>query len=1016
MSRASVSSVSMYRRPGPLALAIALALSAAGAGAGAPHALAQQAQAPQQEAAPSDEAAAVDAKELDAVVVTGSRIRREPGFEGPAPVTSISAERIRTSGYTQIADLMNQLPSFAVSQSDQTSNNPDVGNVGINALDLRGMGVQRTLTLVDGHRQVPSIPGTSGVDVSMLPASMIQRVEVVTGGASALYGADAVNGVVNFILRKDFEGLEASVRYGDSSRGDMPSYSADVLFGRNFADNRGNFTLYGFWEKDNGEVSGQDRPWTANGHPLYERPGGAGKYVVTEGNRNFYDSPNANIVIGGCTPANWLDCLYTFDANGRLRRPDLGPGGLVNMSTSQLTTPESVLQQGRTNGGEYGGRYDNWFLVVPSDRQSVRSTVNFDFNDAARFFANLTYSQSQSHSTGRALATYGSGGAESVPYTSPFITQEMIDANGGPFTQNISFARNFDEDVGRTRTDYERKLLQMVTGLEGDFDFISRAWNYSAYVSYGRSSERTRSRNAASYDRLLEGLNSTVDGAGNPVCDGSWVWNGSAYDWAAPTAGCVAINPFARLTPGMVGWLTYDTDWSDTTMTQKVASAYVSGGLFDLPGGEAQLVVGAEYRKESNDIGVIPQFNPDDPRYDPSLGTTATPLVGEYSVKEAFGELHLPLLDGVAGAERLSLDLAGRLSDYNLAGRTATSKIGLEWAPIHDVTLRGTWGKAIRAPNIGEMFTANSVSGLWVYDPCNDYSVQYRADRSEYTAANCAAINPSDTATYWQWRDIVYSGNTGLKPETAKTTTFGVVLRPRFVDNLTVSADYYRIDLRGVIAGLAPQMILNRCVDQASLDNPFCDLVTRNATGDLVEVAVQQMNLSQSIARGVDINASWFHDLARGGRVSVDLSAGRALERTDIADPQSPDDAWDYVGLFGTPKWKGSLRTGWSNSTFSAYWTLRGVSKMRAGRTITEETYDRPWAGSTFYNDVYASYQFSPKAGVYAGMSNVFDRAPPRIPGAEAGGANFNQAISGYQAGLYDVIGRTFYVGFRVSM
>lgn len=639
----------------------------------------------------------------------------------------------------------------------------------------------------------------------------------------------------------------------------------------------------------------------------------------------------------------------------------------------------------------------------------MRSTVNFDFSEAARFFGNLTYSQSQSNSTGRALAAYGSGLAESVPYYSPFITPEMIEANGGPFTRNISFARHFDADLGRTSTDYERKLVQVVGGLEGDFTFMSRGWNYSTYLSYGRSSERIRSQNAASYDRLIEGLNSYVDGAGNPVC-----YNPSGE---ASTPGCVAINPFARLSPEMVDWLSYDTDWSDTTMTQKVASAYASGGVFDLPGGEAQLVVGAEYRKESNDIGVVPQYNPNDPRYDPSLGITSTPLVGEYDVKEVFGEMRLPLLEGVTGAERLSLDLAGRLSDYNLAGRTTTSKIGLEWAPIEDVTLRGTWGKAIRAPNIGELYTADSVSGLWVYDPCNDYSLANRSSMTEFTAANCALINPSDTATYWQWRDIVYSGNTELEPETAKTTTFGVVLRPRFIDNLTVSADYYRIDLRGVIANLAPQTILERCVDQATLDNPFCNLVTRNATGDLVEVAVQQLNLSQSIARGVDINANWFQPLPEsGGRISLSLSASRALERTDISDPENPDDAWDYVGLFGTPKWKGSLRAGWSNEKVDLSWTVRGFSRMRAGRNYTEANTERPWAGSTFYNDMYASYAITPTLSLQAGMNNVFDRSPPRTPGAEAGGAGFNQAIAGYQAGLYDVLGRTYYVGVRVTL
>ena len=498
------------------------------------------------------------------------------------------------------------------------------------------------------------------------------------------------------------------------------------------------------------------------------------------------------------------------------------------------------------------------------------------------------------------------------------------------------------------------------------------------------------------------------------MIDGGWVWS-------TPSAGCVAINPFAQLTPEMIGWVAYDTDWSDTTMTQKVASAYASGGVFDLPGGEAQLVVGAEYREESNDIGVIPQYNPNDPRFDPTLGTVASPLVGDYNVAEVFSELHLPLLSGVRGAERLSLDLAGRLSDYNLSGRTTTSKIGLEWAPIDSVSLRGTWGKAIRAPNIGELYTADMVSNnTWLLDPCNAW-MNLRDDRTEYTAANCATINPANAGTYWQLPDVVSTGNLELKPETAKTVTAGVVLRPTFVPNLTVSADYYRIDLRDAIAGWAPQTILNQCVDLPSMDNLFCDFVAREANGNIASVTVQKLNLAQSIARGVDINANWFHVLGDGSRISLDLNAGRVLERTDIADQDYPDEVLEHLGLFGTPKWKGSLRTGWSNEDISVFWTLRGFSKMRAGSNgtgtvYTEENTVRPWAGSTFYSDVYASYRVTPKVSLYAGLNNAFDRSPPRIPGAEAGGANFNQAIAGYQAGLYDVIGRTYYAGVRFSL
>jgi len=947
---------------------------------------------------PDDES---DAALLDKVIVTGSRIRREPGFEGPAPMSLLSAEHIRASGHTQISDVLNQMPGFAVTQTNQTSNL--AGNPGINALDLRGMGVQRTLTLVDGRRQVPSIPGTSGVDLSMVPSSLVERVEVITGGASALYGADAVNGVANLILKQDFEGLEASLRRADSSRWDMPATSGDVLFGKNFAGHRGNFTVYGFWEKNSGEVSGQDRPWTANGYPLYMRANANERYRIIDRAANLQNTPDAQVVLGNCTSADWVPCLYSFTPDGRLRRSQLGPGGLINLTP----ITGNVLGDGLTDGGEFGGRYDSWYLVVPSDRQSTRATLNFTFTEAARLFSSVSYAQSQSKSSGRSLNAFAGGGPESVPVDSPFITEEMIEANGGPFTRPIAFGRHFDEELGRSHTDYKRKLFQGVVGLEGDFTLGARAWNYSGYYSYGRSKMRVRVVDAASTDRFYMGLDSTVDANNNPVC-------------REPVPGCVAVNPFKRLTPEMANWLKYSTDWSDTTMTQKVTSAYMAGGLFDIQGGEVKLAVGGEYRKERNDIGVIAQFDPTSPKFDETLGGISTPLVGEYSVKEAFVELHIPLLADLPFIKRLSLDLAGRVSDYSTAGRTTTNKLGAEWAPLNDLTFRGTYGKAIRAPNIGELYTAGSISGLWITDPCNQINLDRRLDRSQYTAANCVALGAPTEQNYWNWRDIVYSGNLDLQPETAKTATWGFVIRPQFIHNFIMSVDYYRIDLRGVISVLNPQTIINRCVDLSSLDNVFCDAITRDANNELLEVAVRQLNLAQSLARGVDINATWSHDFSaihgeRAGRVSIDLRYGRTLSRIDVDDPEEVGDTgWDYVGLFGTPKWKGTIRTGWNNQTFSAYWTLRHVTKMRGGHLITEENYERVWTGNVFYSDLWVNYKTTRKVEFFAGMNNVFDRAPPRVPGAEAGGSNFNQ--TGMQAGLFDVLGRTFYAGIRVAL
>lgn len=977
---------SLAYRLRPLALGIAAAVVSIGMGI--PQAMAQDVQSTGDES--------VEARTLDNVVVTGSRIRRQEGVEGPTPLTVLDAEQIRASGHTEIADVVNQLPSLAYTQTDQTSN--QAGNPGINALDLRGMGTQRTLVLVDGRRQVPSIPGTSAVDLSVLPSSLIERVEIITGGASALYGADAVSGVANFILKKDFDGLDASIRYGNSSRGDMASYSGDVLFGTNFADYRGNFTVFGFVEKQSDTVSGQDRPWTAGGYPFYTRANPDQRYGISDGNHNIYNSPDAQVILGGVH--------YAVGADGSLRAPNLGPGGYVNASPPNMADPAAALNALVTDGGEYGGRYDSWYLMVPSDRMAARASLDFEFSPALRLFASIGYSGTDSQSAARALSAYGT---EMVPADSPFITAEMIAANGGPIAGGVNFARHFDLEAGTAHSEYRRRLLQGVVGLQGDFEFLSRPWNYSGYYSHGRTRQRVRAVDSIAHDRYLLGLDSTTDANGSPVCRSTL---------SDPGNGCVPINPFRRLGAQELAYLQYTSDWSSTTMTQQVLSAYASGGVFDMPGGEAKVVVGGEYRKERNDIGAIPQYDPGSPLYDPSIGAVQLPLVGDYSVKEAFGELYLPLLSDLPFASRLALDVAGRVSDYSTAGRTNTSKFGLEWAPIDDLTFRGTYGKAVRAPNIGEMFTARSVGGLWINDPCNSWNLEYRSDRTEYTAANCAVLAPSDVDTFWLWRDIISTGNLDLEPETAKTLTAGFVLTPRFLRNLTVTADYYRIDLRGAIDSFPAQTIINKCVDAPTLDNIFCPLVTRDADGNLFEIVTQKLNLAQYVTRGIDIGVHYRHDLTgrwgdKAGSVSFDTNYGRLLNRDYTLDPDAPDEVIQFAGTFGSPQWKGVSRLSWSNDRGGATWTLRHFSKMRNSSQITEEEYGKVWSGTMFYSNVSGWFRIGRGVDVFAGLNNVFDRAPPRIPGAEAGGANFELS---YQAGVYDVIGRTYHAGVRISM
>ncbi|TCM35420.1 MULTISPECIES: TonB-dependent receptor domain-containing protein [unclassified Novosphingobium] len=927
------------------------------------------------------------------IVVTGSRIRRAAA-DSPSPLSIVDADQIKATGTQNIADVVNQLPALAVTQTNQTSNL--AGNAGVNALDLRGLGTQRTLVLVDGRRQVAAIPGTSAVDLSNIPSSLVQRVEVITGGASALYGADAVAGVANFILKKDFEGVEANTRYSASTRGDMDTYGFDLLAGANFADHRGNVTLYGFFENTPGTVSGADRPWTADGYPIYARTSSSSPYYIQDHVRNINTADAAQVVLGGR--------LYAVSGNGTLRDPILGPGGFVNAVPVNLGTSTEPLGTLLTDGGEYNGRYDGWFLSVPSQRINTRASASFEVSDALKLFANATFAHNTSKAGYLQMTAFGT---DVVPADSPYITDEMRAANGGAVPAGgVQFARRFME-LAAPRTEYDRTLFQAVTGAEGDFTLFSKPWNYSTYYSYGKTTERVRDVNSTAYDRWYLGLDSTTGPDGKAICR-------STLD--DPGNGCVAINPLVKLTPEMIDYITYTSHWSKSTLTQQVLSGYVSGGLFDLPGGAVQVVLGGEYRKERNDIGAIPEYNPDSPLYDPTIGTTAGTLVGKYSVKEVYGEVHVPLLAKTPFFETLSLDGALRLSDYSTAGSTTTWKIGGEWAPIRDIRFRATYGQAVRAPNIGELYTADSISGLWITDPCNTYNLANRATRTQYTAANCAAISPADTASYWLYRDIISSGNLDLKPETAKTLTVGAVMQPRFLPGLSLTVDYYNIDLRNAIDAFGAQTLIDKCVDQPTLDNIFCPLIKRDANGNLEAVMTQKLNLAQYLTRGIDFGLNYSVPLARlglpddEGKLSIDANYTRLLNRRYTLDPSDPNSITEYAGIFGSPKWKGVVRTTYSRDGLGFTWSLRHVSPMKASTTITKEKYSKIWTPNVFYNDFSAFFALTDNIELSGGLNNAFDRKPPRIPGAEAGGANFELSE---QSGVYDVIGRTFFLSLR---
>lgn len=943
---------------------------------------------------------------VEEVVVTGTRIRLR-GAQSATPTSVITSDTIQKNSPRQIADLVNQLPALVISQSDQTSNtnrdkdSMDQSHPGLNALDLRGLGTKRTLVLVNGRRHVPGAPGSSAVDISTIPSSLVERVEVITGGASALYGADAVAGVANFILRKNFEGIDSNIRYGNSARNDMPSYDVDLLWGKNFAEGKGNFTLFGYYGKSDGTVGGQDRPWTATGNPWWGRLGSgptAVNYII-DGRRNLGYSPRAQVLLGRK--------VYTFNDDGTMRAPILGPGGILK-NTYDLSRPESVANL-ETDGGEYGGRYDNWLLSVPNDRFIAHGTLNYELTSNLRYFLEMDYATNKSHGE---YGMWWEGASNWLYEGNPFITQEMIAANGGSLPY-VAFARNFPE-IGKSSSYYQRDLSQIVTGFDGNLPalFAGHDWNWSAYYSYGKTEERTQDRNAVSNERYMRALDAVSGPGGKPVC-------GVNAD-ADPTnndPNCVPLNPFKPLTQDVIRYLTFNPSESVSTLEQQVVSAYATGGLFTLPAGEVQAVIGGEYRKEKNFIGAVAEYNPEDPAYVPDYGVVQNPLRGEYDVKEIFGELSVPILADLPFAYKLSVDAAVRASDYSTAGKTTSWKYGLQYAPVRDLRLRATYGKAVRAPNISEVFTASSISGQWLYDPCN-YYMTYRTETTKDTLANCAALHPANKNSYWLWTEVEKKGNPDLEVETAKTLTVGLVAQPRFMKNFTMSVDYYDIDLSNVIAAVEPQTIINKCVDAPMQNNPYCNLVVREAvTNNLLRVVKQNINLAKRTNRGVDVEVDYFTDLSSwgwgsdSGRLSLNMVFTRLKENKITPDPDNPQSVTSTLGIFGFPKWKGVTRLSYQRGPLWMSWSARYFSPMRMNTTINPENYFPYRTKSIMYHDFNAWYDLKKNVAVGVGLSNVFDTAPPRYPGAEAGGAYFGD--EGWQSGVFDVIGRTGFVSIK---
>lgn len=1000
--------------------------------------------------------------EVEEIVVTGSRLSSSVATQAAQPVQVVTAQSIEAQGVTQVSDLLDRIPAL------QSSSSSAQANGGAATLNLRGMGSARTLTLVNGRRYVAGVPGSAAVDVSSIPAGLIERVEVLTGGASAVYGSDAVTGVVNFILKDDYEGTEMTVQGGLSSEGDAEEFYLSLLHGRSFDKGRGNFTI-GVQGNERSELYYGDRSYAKNNgtYDDYTNPalyfqagdplppgrtlantrgrtillGGAPRYAGTDASliaraqsatpRAFIADPRFSISStsgligidldgdGYAEPAGFFSNPQVNADCATNRNGQLGYGCYtVDPVTGQFRPFQDGLYAGSANqsGGDGAAQvFDNQSLLPKESSYSLSFTANYNISTFFNPFVELTASWNKGI-TYNPYNTYD----DSIPISldNPFIPAELralVDAEiaADPSiadTAQIALSRDHI-DIFDPKAESDRRTYRAVVGTRGELDL---GWNYELSFNYGRTEQDTTFA-----VRLEDRFFAAIDAVTDPVT-GEAVCRSTLDPTAAPPIsglypefGGPVPNPFQTFTPGagsdcrplnlfglgnispeasaFVGPLVTDT----SLIQQTVVSGFLAGDLerwFSLPGGPIGFAIGGEYRKEESD------FDPND--YD-EQGVTfryanTAAVSGEFEVAEGFVEISLPLLADLPFAETLTLNAAARFGDYSNIGNTETFKADMVWAPVSDLRFRGGVSKAVRAPNIAELFTPLQTQGFRPIDPCSAENI---TQGTGFREANCRA----DLARYGVTVGSTYDfadpltaqffgasgGNPDLEAETSDSWTAGVVLQPRFLSNFTLTADYWNIKIENAIASVSAQDIVNSCYDAPDINNQYCALISRDdrpgslTQGGLDYLQQSQVNFAGLEASGVDFNAVYRLDMDSFGKPewgALTLGVGGTWleDRNDfpfVADATLANPVKEELNF---PEWVVNTSVRWKVGAFTAGLFSNYQSEQTRSGVQIENTvsFDAPWNEAIWTHDASLSWDIDGKSDLILGVNNLTDEEP----------------------------------------
>ncbi|WP_444934929.1 TonB-dependent receptor plug domain-containing protein [Microbulbifer sp. JTAC008] len=953
-----------------------------------------------------------DAEIVEEVVVTGSRIQRDANETSVSPVTSVNSEDFKATGVVRVEDLLNDLPQVAATQTAGQAN----GATGTATVDLRGLEAKRTLVLIDGRRMPAGSPiaGGGSADLNQIPGALVERVEVLTGGASAAYGSDAIAGVVNFVMMDDFEGVRFETQTSVYQHNNDNSHMQDLVTSSGFDVADGNTT--------DGEINDFSLIMGAN---LDNGRGNVTAYAnyrkieaVLQSDRDY-----SGCALGIRTPSS--STVTSTPTSADLSDRCGGSGTLPN----GLITPFDGSTYYNVSGNEFvdwDGQLYNYgplnYFQRPDERWTMGVFGHYDISDNVNLYTQLSYSDD------RTVAQIAPSGnffeTSSINCDNPLLSDQQRDlictsAGLGADDDAPFYIGRRNVEGGPRQDDLRHTSFRGVFGLRGD---INETWSYDAYAQYAEVSMEETYLNDMSNTNIRRALNVVTDPeTGEAVCQ-------SVLDGTDPN--CVPWNIFEEggVTQEALDYLILPLFARGTT-EQEIYSAYVTGNLGDygvqLPTADSgvAVVIGAETRREALDFSPDSGFQSGDGA---GQGGSTQPVSGSLSVKEFFTEANIPLLSGLPGAEYAGLELAYRYSDYDTDISTDTYKVGFDWQPISDVRVRASFQSAVRHANIRELFTGQGIALFDMnVDPCGGSSPQASLAECALTGVTEAQYGniPNSPANQYNY---LQGGNPDLDPEESETVSVGFVFTPSFVEDLTVSVDYFNIEVTDAITFVDPQTIINQCIDTG--DSALCDKINRGSNGNLwigdAHVESTNTNIGFFETAGFDINANYGFDLNTMGSANLNFIATYLTKWDQQEIPGNPVE--DCVGKWGsscgtpTPEFVSTLRATWATPVgvdVTAAWRhISAVDDLNTiGVTDANDVVHTVDVNQNFdamdYLDLSASWAATDNLVIRGGINNVTGEEPPLTANAGAGIYGNGNTFPG----VYDALGRYAFLGMTVE-